>query len=68
MKLQVNLNRCMGHARCFGLAPELFPLDDAGFPVVGDGEVPEHLATAARRARENCPEDAISILDDPDEA
>ncbi len=52
--------KCQGHARCYGLAPELFDVDDYGLATaVGDGLVPPELEGKARLAIANCPEYAI---------
>jgi ferredoxin len=46
------------------VAPALFDTDDEGYAVLlVDGEVPEHLESAARLAADNCPEYAITISD-----
>ena len=60
MKIRVDAEKCQGHARCYGLAPELFEIDDYGqSTVVGDGSVPPELEDKARLAIANCPEYAI---------
>ncbi len=49
--------------RCYGLAPQLFEVDDYGLStVVGDGTVPEDLEDKARLAVANCPEFAIEEI------
>ena len=30
MKIRVDPDKCQGHARCYGLAPEIFDVDDYG--------------------------------------
>jgi ferredoxin len=63
MRIRVDPDRCQGHARCYGLAPELFEVDDYGLSTVrGDGTVPPELEERARRAIDNCPEYAIEEL------
>jgi ferredoxin len=65
MKIRVDPDKCQGHSRCIGLAPELFEADDYGLAsVVGDGTVPPELEKAARLAMANCPEYAIEEVDD----
>ena len=65
MKIRVDEEKCTGHARCYGLAPELFSVDDYGLSsVVGDGTVPVELEDKARLAIANCPEYAIEVLPD----
>ncbi len=60
VKIRVDPDKCQGHARCYGLAPELFSVDDYGLStVVGDGTVPPELEERARLAIANCPEFAI---------
>lgn len=63
MRIRVDPDKCQGHARCYGLAPQLFDVDDYGqSSVVGDGTVPAELEGKARLAIENCPEYAIEEL------
>ena len=65
MKIQVNAEKCQGHARCYALAPELFDVDDYGQSSVrGDGVVPAELVDKAKLAIANCPEYAIDVLED----
>ncbi len=64
MRIRVDPDKCQGHARCYGLAPTLFDVDDYGLAsVVGDGAVPADLEGKARLAIANCPEYAIEELD-----
>jgi ferredoxin len=64
-KVHIDADKCQGHGRCYSLAPELFDADDlgAGF-VLGDGGVPDELLETARRAVANCPEYAITLIDE----
>ena len=65
MKVLLDAEKCQGHNRCYALAPELFDVDDYGQAVViGDGTVPPELEERARLAVANCPEYAISLVDD----
>jgi ferredoxin len=65
VKIAVDPEKCQGHARCYALAPELFDVDDYGqSSVVGDGRVPPGLEEAARLAIANCPELAVSEVED----
>ncbi len=57
-------DRCQGHARCYGLAPQLFEVDEYGMAtVVGDGSVPAELEGKARLAIANCPEYAVEEVE-----
>lgn len=64
MKLRVDLAKCVGHGRCYVLAPDLFEEDERGHCVVLHEEVPGDLLGQARLGEENCPEGAISLQDD----
>ena len=44
MKIRVDPEKCQGHARCYGLAPEIFDVDDYGQASVILDEVPPELA------------------------
>jgi ferredoxin len=64
-KVRVNPARCQGHARCVVVAPELFALDELGNSrEIGDGTVPPGLGEKARLARANCPELAITVIEE----
>jgi ferredoxin len=66
VRIVIDAETCTGHGRCYTLAPEVFSAndDDGHGELVGVGTVPEALEAAAKRATLNCPERAISILDD----
>ncbi|MGH9297038.1 MAG: ferredoxin [Acidimicrobiales bacterium] len=64
MRIRVDPGKCQGHARCYGLAPELFDVDDYGLSSVrAAGTVPPELEEKARLAIANCPEFAIEEID-----
>ena len=65
MRVVIDAARCQGHNRCYAIAPELFDVDDYGQSVVlGAGTVPPELVERARLAVANCPEYAISIVEE----
>ncbi len=65
MRVRVDGSKCQGHNRCFALAPELFNVDDYGYAHErNEGAVPAELAQKARLAVANCPERAISIVEE----
>lgn len=65
MLLRLDAEKCQGHNRCYALAPELFDVDEYGQSVLlVEGDVPAELHAKARLAVSNCPEYAISILED----
>lgn len=62
MRIIFDRGSCVGHNRCYLLAPALFDVDDEGYAVpLVEGEVPPELESVARLAADNCPEFAITI-------
>lgn len=65
MRVNLDTEKCQGHNRCYALAPELFDVDDYGTAVLlVDGDVPAELQEKARLAAANCPEFAITLVED----
>jgi len=68
MRIRVNPNLCQGHNRCFSLAPELFEVDDYGLATaLNEGQVSPGMEEKAQLCIDNCPEFAITVIDDPEE-
>jgi ferredoxin len=65
MKARIDFERCSGHGRCYVLCPEVFAEDDDGYPILSPLPIAEGLADRVRRAADNCPEAAITILNEP---
>jgi ferredoxin len=61
MKITIDTKLCSGHARCAAAAPELFELDDSGYALPLDGEVPAGHEQEAREGAWACPERAITV-------
>jgi ferredoxin len=59
--VSVDPDVCQGHARCWGICPEVFDLDDEGHALVKTPDVPAEFQAKAQEAAENCPERAITI-------
>jgi ferredoxin len=64
MRVRVDRGLCVGHGRCYALAPEIYSDDERGHCVVRPEPLPRELEAQARLGAENCPEAAIS-LDEP---
>jgi ferredoxin len=60
-RLAVNAIACTGHGICAEMLPELIGLDEWGYPIVADREVPIQLAGLARRAVRLCPTLALRL-------
>jgi ferredoxin len=59
--VQVDGERCVGHGRCYTLAPKVFDADDVGHAVVLAEEVSGELEVQGSDAERNCPEGAITL-------
>jgi ferredoxin len=62
-RVRVDPERCVGHGRCYALAPEVFDADDEGHCVIRHEIVEGDLEVQARVGAENCPEFAITVDD-----
>ena len=61
MKVAVDASACVGHGRCYALAPDVYAPDDRGHCELLMSDVPPELEAQARAGEANCPERAISI-------
>jgi ferredoxin len=64
MRIRIDRPACMGHGRCYSVAPSLCEPDDEGHGVVVQAEVTPELAAEARAALGGCPERAVALDDD----
>lgn len=64
MKVWVDEDRCRGHGMCLTLCPDVFQMHDDGYAVADPAEVPDGLEDSAKEAIVNCPEQAISEIND----
>jgi ferredoxin len=65
-KVKVDSEKCQGHNRCYAMAPGMFQVDEYGYATprgTGELKTPEDVALA-QKAVDNCPEVAISIVDE----
>ena len=64
MRIVVDADVCQGHLRCYGIAPDLFEIDEQGHAMSPDRDIAEGPELdLAWSAVENCPERAIRIED-----
>jgi len=61
VKLRVNPITCEGHGLCAELFPERIRLDEWGYPIVHETDVPASLQAHARRAVAACPTLALML-------
>ena len=64
MKIVINREKCVGHARCAAVAPTLFALDADGYIAIDGFDVPKGQEDAARKGARACPERVISVKED----
>jgi ferredoxin len=64
VRLTVDGTSCMGHGRCYMLAPDLLACDDEGYVTIRDQaiDVPDDQVAAAEEAAGTCPEQAITLI------
>jgi ferredoxin len=66
VKVRVDPERCQGHTLCAMIAPKMFELDDIdGHSSAVSEDVPVDQETQVREAVRSCPEQAISVSEDP---
>jgi ferredoxin len=61
LRLELDPIRCEAYGHCAELLPELVELDEWGYPIVAEGNVPAGLEPAARRAAATCPRLALAL-------
>jgi ferredoxin len=64
MRVVVDFDRCQGNAQCMSLMPEVFDVDDDGYLTVLDATPPRETWDQLKLAREECPTQAISLVED----
>jgi ferredoxin len=57
----VDADRCVGHGRCYTLAPDVFGADEVGHSIVRVENVSGEIEAQAADAEQNCPEGAITL-------
>jgi ferredoxin len=61
MRLRVNPIRCVAHGLCAELLPEAIRLDEWGYPMLHEGELPPEQTDHGRRAAQSCPTLALLL-------
>jgi ferredoxin len=61
MKVRLDAARCVGHAQCYAVSPELFPIDDDGYSILETHVVKPEDEQATRDGVAACPELALII-------
>jgi ferredoxin len=61
MKVRLEQSRCVGHAQCYAVDPDQFPIDDSGYSTLETHEVELKDAAVVRAGVAACPESALII-------
>jgi len=64
MKVILDRTKCVGHARCAAVAPDVYDLDENGYLDLDEKTVGEEMRSQAVRGMRACPERAISVADE----
>lgn len=61
MRSRVNPLDCVAHGICVQLLPEWISIEEWGYPVVNDPELPPEVVEGVRRAASHCPVLALGL-------
>ncbi|WP_077098106.1 ferredoxin [Mycobacterium terramassiliense] len=61
MKVRLEKSRCVGHAQCYAVDPELFPIDASGYSTLEEHEVRPEDEQVTRDGVASCPEMALIL-------
>jgi ferredoxin len=64
VKIKLDSDRCVGHAQCYAVNTDMFPLDDAGYSTLQAHSVRPEDADVARDGVMACPEQALILEED----
>jgi ferredoxin len=65
VRITVDGESCMGHGRCYQMAPDLLTYDDEGYVTIRDQviDVPPAQVEDAEEAAATCPEGAVLLIE-----
>jgi ferredoxin len=61
VKVRLEKEKCVGHAQCYAVHPELFPIDDSGYSILEAREVQPGDEAVTRDGVAACPEMALIL-------
>lgn len=61
MKVRLERSKCVGHAQCYAVDPDLFPIDDSGYSILEPTEVTPENEQRVRDGVAACPELALIL-------
>ena len=64
VRVRLEKSKCVGHAQCYAVDPDLFPIDESGYSILEEHEVSPEDAELIRDGVASCPEMALVIEED----
>jgi ferredoxin len=64
MKIRLEQSKCVGHAQCYAVDPDLFPIDESGYSTLEQREVKHGDEQVTRDGVAACPELALVLEED----
>lgn len=64
MRVRLQQSKCVGHAQCNAVDPDLFPIDESGYSILEEREVRPEDEQATRDGVASCPEMALIVEED----
>jgi ferredoxin len=61
VKVRLEQSKCVGHAQCYAVDPELFPIDDSGYSILEAHDVRPEYEQLVRDGVAACPELALLL-------
>jgi ferredoxin len=61
VKVHLEQSKCVGHAQCYAVDPELFPIDDSGYSILEAHDVRPEDEQLVRDGVAACPELALLL-------
>jgi ferredoxin len=64
VRVRLEKSKCVGHAQCYAVDPDLFPIDESGYSILEEHEVQPGEVQVTRDGVASCPEMALIIEED----
>jgi ferredoxin len=64
VRVRLEKSKCVGHAQCYAVDPDLFPIDESGYSILEAREVRPEDVQLTRDGVASCPEMALIVDED----
>ena len=64
VKVRLEESRCVGHAQCYAVDPNQFPIDESGYSTLEEHDVRPEDEQVVRDGVASCPEMALVLEED----